>query len=60
MPDIATPQYARALLAELARKMRETIHAVQGNEQDEITIHKLAEVCAECAWCERNYGGETK
>ena len=56
MPDIATPQYARALLAEQARKMKETIAEVMRTERDPITAHKLAEVAAECEWCERQYG----
>ena len=56
MADIATPQYARALLAEQARKMKETIAEVIRAERDQITAHKLAEVAAECEWCERNYG----
>ena len=46
-----TERYARALVA---------IHAVQANETDAITLHKLAEVCAECAWCEREYGEVAK
>lgn len=58
MPDIATPQYARALLAEQARKMKETIVEVIRAERDPITAYKLSEVAAECAWCERNYGEE--
>lgn len=56
MPDIATPQYARALLAEQARKMRETITEVMRTECDQIMAHKLAEVAAECEWYERQYG----
>lgn len=51
-----TKAYAKALVAVHAAKLREAIHAVQAHESDPITIHKLAEVCAECAWCEREYG----
>lgn len=50
------PQYAKALLGAYAKKMRDVIHEVQANESDDIVIHKLAEVAADCAWCERNYG----
>ena len=50
------PEYAKSLLAVYAKKMRNIIHEVQSNETDEIVIHKLAEVAADCAWCERNYG----
>ena len=44
------------MVAQHAKELREAIHAVQANETDNITIHKLAEVCADCAWCEREYG----
>ena len=54
------PQYAKSLLGLYAKKMRDIIHEVQANEMDAIMVHKLAEVSAECAWCERQYGGETK
>ena len=50
-------QYAKALLSVYAKKMRNIIHEVQSNETDEIVIHKLAEIAADCAWCEREYGG---
>ena len=50
------PEYANALLAVYAKKMRNIIYYVQANESDDIVIHKLAEVAADCAWCERNYG----
>ena len=50
------PQYAKYLLVAYAKKMRNIIHEVQSNETDEIVIHKLAEVAADCAWCEREYG----
>ena len=52
------PRYATALLAVYAKKMRNIIHEVQSNETDEIVIHKLAEVAADCAWCEREYGND--
>ena len=50
------PSYAKSLLAVYAKKMRDIIHEVQANETDDIVIHKLAEVAADCAWCEREYG----
>ena len=28
-------------------------------EADEIVVHKLAEIAADCAWCEREYGEAT-
>ena len=46
------PSYAKVLLAAYAKKMRDVIHEVQANETDDIVIHKLAEVSADCAWCE--------
>ena len=49
------PQYARALLGAYAKKMRDVIHEVQANESDDIVVHKLAEIAADCAWCEREY-----
>ena len=52
------PSYAKALLAVYAKKMRDIIHEVQSNETDDIVIHKLAEVAADCAWCEREYGND--
>ena len=55
-----TERYARGLVAKLAHDLRDAIHAVQAHETNDITLHKLAEVCAECAWCEREYGEETK
>ena len=42
-------QYAKALLSAYAKKMRDIIHEVQANETDDIVIHKLAEVAADCA-----------
>ena len=50
------PEYAKALLGSYAKKMRDIIHEVQANETDEIVVHKLAEIAADCAWCEREYG----
>ena len=52
------PKYAKSLLAVYAKKMRDVIHEVQANETDDIVIHKLAEVAADCAWCEREYGND--
>ena len=49
-------KYAKALLGLYAKKMRDVIHEVQANEADEIVVHKLAEIAADCAWCEREYG----
>ena len=54
------PQYAKYLLVAYAKKMRNIIHEVQANETDDIVIHKLAEVAADCAWCEREYGEDCK
>ena len=50
------PKYAKALLGVYASKMRDVIHEVQANETDEIVVHKLSEIAADCAWCEREYG----
>ena len=50
------PKYAKALLGAYAKKMRDVIHEVQANEKDEIVVHKLAEIAADCALCERKYG----
>ena len=50
------PAYAKALLGVYAKAMRETIDEVAKSETDQITAHKLAEIKAECEWCERNYG----
>ena len=55
-----TERWARAMVAQHAKELREAIHAVQANETDNITIHKLAEVCADCALCEREYGEDCK
>ena len=52
------PKYAKALLGVYAKKMRDIIHEVQANETDDIVVHKLAEVAADCAWCEREYGND--
>ena len=49
------PNYAKALLSAYAKKMRDVIHEVQANETDDIVVHKLAEIEADCAWCERTY-----
>ena len=49
------PEYAKALLAAYAKRMRDVIHDVQANETDDIVVHKLAEISADCAWCEREY-----
>ena len=49
-------QYAKVLLGSYAKKMRDVIHEVQANETDDIVVHKLAEISADCAWCEREYG----
>ena len=49
-------QYAKALLGVYAKKMPDVIHEVQASETDDIVIHKLAEVAADCEWCERTYG----
>ena len=54
------PKYAKALLSAYAKKMRDVIHEVQANETDDIVIHKLAEIAADCAWCEREYGEDCK
>ena len=54
------PRYAQALLAAYAKKMRDVIHEVQANETDDIVIHKLAEIAADCAWLEREYGKEER
>ena len=51
-------RYAKALLSAYAKKMRDVIHEVQANETDDIVLHKLAEVAADCAWCEKEYGKE--
>ena len=50
------PVSAKALLAVYAKKMRDVIHEVQASETDDIVVHKLAEVAADCAWCAREYG----
>lgn len=50
-----TPAYAKALLGLYAKKMRDVIHEVKANETDDIVVHKLAEIAADCAWCEREY-----
>ena len=54
-----TPVSAKALLGAYAKKMRDVIHEVLANETDDIVIHKLAEVAADCAWCGRNYAVST-
>ena len=50
----ATPE--KSSVVAYAKKMRDVIHEVQANEKDEIVVHKLAEIAADCAWCERRYG----
>ena len=54
------PVSAKALLVAYSKKMRNIIHEVQASETDDIVIHKLAEVAADCAWCERTYGEAEK
>ena len=54
------PQYAKSLLGVYAKKMRNIIHEVQASETDDIVGHKLAEIAADCAWCEREYGKEER
>ena len=51
-----TNQCAKALLGLYAAKMRDIIHEVQSNEAGDIVVHELAEVAADCEWCERTYG----
>lgn len=51
-----TENYARALVAQKAKELREAANAVLAYETDGIIQHKLAEVVSECAWCEREYG----
>lgn len=50
------PAYAKAILCVYAKAMRETIDDIAKSESDPIMAHKLAEVKAECEWCEREYG----
>ena len=50
------PAYAKVLLGVYAKRMRDVIHEVQANETDDIVVHKLSEIAADCAWCEREYG----
>ena len=50
------PSYAKVLLGVYAKRMRDVIHEVQANETDDIVVHKLSEIAADCAWCEREYG----
>ena len=54
------PNYAKELLGAYAKKMRDVIHEVQANETDDIVIHKLAEIAADCAWCEMEYVEDCK
>ena len=51
-----TVKMTKALLGAYAKKMRDIIHEVQANETDDIVVHKLAEIAADCAWCDREYG----
>lgn len=53
-----TERYARALVAQHAKELREAVNAIIAYETDAITQHKLAEIAADCAWCEREYGEE--
>ncbi len=55
-----TERWARAMVAQHAKELREAVNAVLAYETNDIIHHKLAEVCAECAWCEREYGEEMK
>ena len=54
------PAYAKALLAVYAKKMRDIIHEVQASETYDFVVQKLAEVAADCAWCEKEYGKEER
>ena len=54
------PVSAKELLGAYAKKMRDISHEVQANETDDIGSHELAEVAADCAWCEREYGKEER
>ena len=56
MTDIATPQYARALLANTAMRMIELLAIVAADEKDAIVHHRLGEVANECEWVAKNYG----
>ena len=47
--------YAKSLLGVYAKRMRDVIHEVQANDTDEIAVHKLAEIAADCSECEREY-----
>lgn len=51
-----TEHWARAMVAQHAKELREAVNAVLAYETDSITHHKLAEVVSECVWCEREYG----
>ena len=53
------PEYAKALLGAYAKKMRDVIYEVQANETDDSVVHKLSEIAADCAWCEREYGKDS-
>ena len=55
-----TTEYAKELLGVYAKKMRDVIHEVQANETDDIVVHMLAEVAADCAWCDMEYGKEER
>ena len=51
-----TERYARALVALKAKELHDAIFALLPRITDAIEAHKLADVCAACAWCEREYG----
>ena len=51
-----TEAYAKALLAQKAKELREAANAVVAHTTDQIELHHLAEVVSECVWCERTYG----
>ena len=51
-----TERYARALVAQHAKELREAVNSVLAYETNDIIHHKLAEIAADCAWCEREYG----
>ena len=53
-------QHEKALLGAYEERIRDVIHEVQASETDDIVIHKLAEIAADCAWCEREYGEDCK
>ena len=54
-----TERYARALVAQHAKELREAVNSVLVYETNDIIHHKLAEIAADCAWCEREYGEDS-